>query len=228
MVSYSSPNSEPKLDRLSSIQRIKPNMIPRVRRLLLLKYRSCTLAKISPRMAPPITPAKQSSRNIFPPPAPAPQPPDHSPLQYTLMPEPDLNPLFAQLDSVMLRDRHFPFRRLRGIERSHQSGRPIDHPLAQVMADLERSRKRREDRQRNLPKPTYPEHLPVVEKREEIKEAIAKNQFIVLCGETGSGKTTQLPKICLELGRGVAGLIGHTQPRRIAARTVAKRISEEL
>jgi ATP-dependent helicase HrpA len=144
------------------------------------------------------------------------------------MPEPDLNPLFAQLDSVMLRDRHFLHRRLRGIERSLQSGRPIDHGLAQIAADLERSRKRREDRQRTLPKPTYPEHLPVVEKREEIKEAISKNQVIVLCGETGSGKTTQLPKICLELGRGVAGLIGHTQPRRIAARTVAKRISDEL
>src|SRR5207237_1234224 len=106
--------------------------------------------------------------------------------------------------------------------------RPIDQPLAQVAADLERSRKRREDRQRTLPKPTYPEHLPVVEKREEIKQAIATNQVIVLCGETGSGKTTQLPKICLELGRGVAGLIGHTQPRRIAARSVAKRIAEEL
>ncbi|MFL6110808.1 MAG: ATP-dependent RNA helicase HrpA, partial [Catenulispora sp.] len=71
-------------------------------------------------------------------------------------------------------------------------------------------------------------HLPVVEKREEIKDAISKNQVIVLCGETGSGKTTQLPKICLELGRGVKGLIGHTQPRRIAARTVAERIAEEL
>jgi ATP-dependent helicase HrpA len=144
------------------------------------------------------------------------------------MAEPDLNPLFAQLDNVMLRDRHFLHRRLRGIERNLQSGRPIEHPFAQVAADLERSRKRREDRQRTLPKPTYPEHLPVVEKRDEIKQAIAKNQVIVLCGETGSGKTTQLPKICLELGRGVAGLIGHTQPRRIAARTVAKRISDEL
>jgi ATP-dependent helicase HrpA len=70
--------------------------------------------------------------------------------------------------------------------------------------------------------------LPVVEKRHEIAKAIADNQVIVLCGETGSGKTTQLPKICLELGRGAAGMIGHTQPRRIAARSVAQRIAHEL
>ncbi|AKH38266.1 MULTISPECIES: ATP-dependent RNA helicase HrpA [Nitrosomonas] len=80
----------------------------------------------------------------------------------------------------------------------------------------------------NLPKPTYPEELPVVGKREEIAHAIEANQVVIVCGETGSGKTTQLPKICLELGRGVAGLIGHTQPRRIAARTVAMRIASEL
>ncbi|SFI45682.1 ATP-dependent RNA helicase HrpA [Nitrosomonas sp. Nm34] len=80
----------------------------------------------------------------------------------------------------------------------------------------------------NLPKPTYPEELPVVGKREEIARAIEANQVVIVCGETGSGKTTQLPKICLELGRGVAGLIGHTQPRRIAARTVAMRIAYEL
>ncbi len=80
----------------------------------------------------------------------------------------------------------------------------------------------------NLPKPTYPEELPVVGKREEIARAIEANQVVIVCGETGSGKTTQLPKICLELGRGVAGLIGHTQPRRIAARTVAMRIASEL
>src|SRR4051812_29103594 len=144
------------------------------------------------------------------------------------MTETDLQPLFAQIDHAMLRDRHPLRRRLKGIERSLQAGRPIDHGLQQVAADLERSRKRFEDRKRTLPKPTYPEHLPVVEHREDIKKAIADNQVVVLCGETGSGKTTQLPKICLELGRGVAGLIGHTQPRRIAARSVAKRIAEEL
>ncbi len=80
----------------------------------------------------------------------------------------------------------------------------------------------------NLPKPTYPENLPVVARREEILRAIDKNQVVIICGETGSGKTTQLPKICLELARGVSGMIGHTQPRRIAARTVAARIAAEL
>ncbi|SOD41647.1 ATP-dependent RNA helicase HrpA [Nitrosovibrio sp. Nv4] len=80
----------------------------------------------------------------------------------------------------------------------------------------------------NLPKPVYPEDLPVVGRREEIARAIRENQVVIVCGETGSGKTTQLPKICLELGRGVAGMIGHTQPRRIAARTVAARIASEL
>ncbi len=84
------------------------------------------------------------------------------------------------------------------------------------------------DRLANLPRPTYPLELPVVARREEIAKAIAENQVVVLCGETGSGKTTQLPKICLELGRGVAGLIGHTQPRRIAARSVAMRLAHEL
>ncbi|MDR4517285.1 MAG: ATP-dependent RNA helicase HrpA [Nitrosomonas sp.] len=79
-----------------------------------------------------------------------------------------------------------------------------------------------------LPKPVYNDELPVVVKREDIKRAIAQNQVVILCGETGSGKTTQLPKICLELERGVNGMIGHTQPRRIAARSVAKRIAAEL
>ncbi len=75
---------------------------------------------------------------------------------------------------------------------------------------------------------TYPEELPVSGRREEIAEALQKNQVIIVCGETGSGKTTQLPKICLELGRGLKGLIGHTQPRRIAASSTAKRIAQEL
>jgi ATP-dependent helicase HrpA len=85
-----------------------------------------------------------------------------------------------------------------------------------------------EHRRRNLPRPEYPEDLPVVAKRGEIAAAIRDHPVVIVCGETGSGKTTQLPKICLELGRGVHGLIGHTQPRRIAARTVAVRIAQEL
>lgn len=78
------------------------------------------------------------------------------------------------------------------------------------------------------PRITYPEELPVSGRRAEIAEALSKHQVIIVCGETGSGKTTQLPKICLELGRGSKGLIGHTQPRRIAASSTAKRIAQEL
>ena len=78
------------------------------------------------------------------------------------------------------------------------------------------------------PKPIYPEELPVSARRAHIARAIAEHQVVIVCGETGSGKTTQLPKILLELGRGTAGLIGHTQPRRIAARATAARIAQEL
>jgi ATP-dependent helicase HrpA len=91
-----------------------------------------------------------------------------------------------------------------------------------------RSKTQIAQRRANVPLLNYPSDLPVVQKREEISRAIAGNQVIVICGETGSGKTTQLPKICLELGRGIVGMIGHTQPRRIAARSVAMRIAQEL
>ncbi len=83
-------------------------------------------------------------------------------------------------------------------------------------------------RQSRLPRPEFPPDLPISQKRDEIARAIAAHQVVIVCGETGSGKTTQLPKICLALGRGVQGLIGHTQPRRIAARATASRIAEEL
>lgn len=82
-------------------------------------------------------------------------------------------------------------------------------------------------RQAAVPAIAYPD-LPVSERRQEIAEAIRANQVVVIAGETGSGKTTQLPKICLEAGRGIRGTIGHTQPRRLAARTVAQRIADEL
>src|SRR5690606_424416 len=79
-----------------------------------------------------------------------------------------------------------------------------------------------------VPPITYPEELPVCARKDEIADAIRDHQVVIVAGETGSGKTTQLPKICLELGRGIRGQIGHTQPRRIAARAVAERIAEEL
>jgi len=99
---------------------------------------------------------------------------------------------------------------------------------SRVEQDISTSEAEYAHRLQHLPKPTFPEALPVSEKHEEIAQAIAAHQVVIVCGETGSGKTTQIPKICLSLGRGVAGMIGHTQPRRIAARSVAARIAEEL
>ena len=87
---------------------------------------------------------------------------------------------------------------------------------------------RRAARQAAMPAIAYPESLPVSARRDEIAAAIRDHQVVIVAGETGSGKTTQIPKICLELGRGIAGTIGHTQPRRLAARTVAERLAEEL
>ncbi|HEV3360332.1 MAG TPA: ATP-dependent RNA helicase HrpA [Pseudonocardiaceae bacterium] len=99
---------------------------------------------------------------------------------------------------------------------------------AQIAADLDGGEQRVAQRRAAVPAITYPGELPVSQAKEEILAAIRDNQVVIVAGETGSGKTTQLPKICLELGRGVLGAIGHTQPRRLAARTVAERIAEEL
>ena len=85
-----------------------------------------------------------------------------------------------------------------------------------------------EQRRALAPRPEFSDELPISAKREEIAQAISSHPVVIVCGETGSGKTTQLPKICLELGRGIQGLIGHTQPRRIAARATAARIAQEL
>ena len=99
---------------------------------------------------------------------------------------------------------------------------------AEFDALLERSRATLAQRIAALPRPVFPAELPVSGRRDEIAAALAAHQVIIVCGETGSGKTTQLPKICLALGRGAAGLIGHTQPRRLAARATATRIAQEL
>jgi len=129
---------------------------------------------------------------------------------------------------VMLRDQTALTQRLHDLERQARLGRLEGSALEALAADIQRSKGIRTARLAALPRPRFPQELPVVVRRKEIAEAIAANQVIVLCGETGSGKTTQLPKICLELGRGVGGLIGHTQPRRIAARSVAQRLADEL
>jgi ATP-dependent helicase HrpA len=117
-------------------------------------------------------------------------------------------------------------RALRGVR--GMPGTKARTELNRIAGEIARSSQTRALRERNLPCPEFPEDLPVSGKRSEIAAAIRAHPVVVVCGETGSGKTTQLPKICLTLGRGVPGMIGHTQPRRIAARSVARRIAEEL
>jgi len=133
--------------------------------------------------------------------------------------------LRALLPECMTRQRHPLSLRLENLVR--QRNRAPD-AIERLGREIIQSQQMAIQRKGNAPKPKYPPDLPVVQRRDDIAAAIAANQVIVLCGETGSGKTTQLPKICLELGRGSRGMIGHTQPRRIAARTVSQRIASEL
>ncbi len=101
-------------------------------------------------------------------------------------------------------------------------------PPHTLLAEVEEAERRVARRRDGVPELGYSEELPITARRDEIAAALRDHQVVIVAGETGSGKTTQLPKICLELGRGVRGLIGHTQPRRLAARTVAERIAQEL
>nr|WP_255698475.1 ATP-dependent RNA helicase HrpA [Halomonas desiderata] len=132
------------------------------------------------------------------------------------------------LDEVMLRDRETLTRRLKGLERRLREGKPVDRGLAEVVRGIERSTALVARRRAQTVTLDYPAELPVAERRDEILAALREHQVVVVAGETGSGKTTQLPKLCLELGLGRRGLIGHTQPRRLAARSVATRLAEEL
>ncbi|OSC63504.1 ATP-dependent RNA helicase HrpA [Streptomyces sp. 4F] len=142
-------------------------------------------------------------------------------------PAPTLGTLAPRLTELSLRDAHRLGRRLEG-------ARKIRKPearaavLAEIEAEVAKAEQRIGERRARVPAVTYPEQLPVSQKKDEIAAAIRDHQVVIVAGETGSGKTTQIPKICVELGRGVRGMIGHTQPRRIAARTVAERVADEL
>ncbi|MGQ5577352.1 ATP-dependent RNA helicase HrpA [Streptomyces sp. ECR3.8] len=140
---------------------------------------------------------------------------------------PALGSLASRLSELSLRDAHRLGRRLEG-------ARKIRKPearaavLGEIEAEVAAAGERMAARRARVPEVRYPEQLPVSQKKDAIAEAIRDHQVVIVAGETGSGKTTQIPKICMELGRGVRGMIGHTQPRRIAARTVAERVAEEL
>ncbi|MFD9864266.1 ATP-dependent RNA helicase HrpA [Streptomyces alboflavus] len=138
-----------------------------------------------------------------------------------------LDALAPRLTELSLRDEHRIGRRLEGARRIRKPEARAA-VLAEIADDVEKAAARMAGRATGVPAITYPEQLPVSQKKDDILAAIRDHQVVIVAGETGSGKTTQIPKICLELGRGVRGLIGHTQPRRIAARTVAERVAEEL
>ncbi|MEV7613314.1 ATP-dependent RNA helicase HrpA [Streptomyces sp. NPDC089799] len=131
------------------------------------------------------------------------------------------------LGEISLRDAHRLGRRLEGARRIRKP-EAKQAVLDEIAAEAAKAAERLARRAARMPGVTYPESLPVSQKKDAIAEAIRDHQVVIVAGETGSGKTTQIPKICMELGRGVRGMIGHTQPRRIAARTVAERIAEEL
>ena len=147
--------------------------------------------------------------------------------------------LRARLPDLMLRDRHRLERRIDGVRngRRKKGARPgtsagtsadSSAVVEEIAAEIDAAERRLEQRRASTPTIDYPPELPVSQHKDDILAAIRDHQVVIVAGETGSGKTTQLPKICLELGRGVRGMIGHTQPRRIAARTVAERIASEL
>src|SRR5258708_30084668 len=127
----------------------------------------------------------------------------------------------------MLRDQHRLGRRIeRGAALRAEASR--QKALEELVAEVETADARFDARRLAVPAISYPAELPISQRRDEIAAAIRDHQVVIIAGETGSGKTTPIPKICLELGRGVAGQIGHTQPRRLPATTGAGRIAEEL
>ena len=136
--------------------------------------------------------------------------------------------LFSKLNDIMLVDQRRLSARIHGIGKikSQEAQQTV---AAEIQLQIEQAQLRVENRKSAVKNPiVFPESLPVSQRKAEIQKLLSEHQVIVVAGETGSGKTTQLPKMCLELGFGNLGMIGHTQPRRIAARSVAARIAEEL
>ncbi|HET7930306.1 MAG TPA: DEAD/DEAH box helicase, partial [Rhodanobacteraceae bacterium] len=136
---------------------------------------------------------------------------------------PSLRDLRRLLDRAMTADAGRLRARLQRLDRKASAA-----ALAAIARDIAASVARREARTALVPPVTLDESLPITQRADEITELIRKHQVLVIAGETGSGKTTQLPKLCLAAGRGVAGMIGCTQPRRLAARAMARRVADEL
>ncbi|WP_433587741.1 ATP-dependent RNA helicase HrpA [Providencia alcalifaciens] len=141
--------------------------------------------------------------------------------------DPILSALQAEIEQTSLRDQWQLKKRLHGIAKI-QDPKSRMAVIDVIKGDVEKAKQKVEKKRLNMPKIVYPENLPVSQKKQAIFDAISQHQVVIIAGETGSGKTTQIPKICLELGRGVKGFIGHTQPRRLAARSVASRLAQEL
>ncbi|MGB9151315.1 MAG: helicase-related protein, partial [Burkholderiales bacterium] len=140
-----------------------------------------------------------------------------------------LEKLYARLPQTMAADTRRLSAELRRFESLARAGKaPAESQIVRLSAQIDVSVRRRQLREENLPRPDFDLALPINEQKKIIADAITNNQIVIICGETGSGKTTQIPKICLELKRGAAGFIGCTQPRRIAARSVASRLADEL
>ncbi|RCW45186.1 ATP-dependent helicase HrpA [Halopolyspora algeriensis] len=135
--------------------------------------------------------------------------------------------LRERLPELMLHDQRRLRRRIDGA-RKIRDVEALRAVVDEIGTDVDAAEARIARRRAGVPEVRYPEELPVSRRRDDLLEAIRDHQVVIVAGETGSGKTTQLPKMCLELGRGVQGVIGHTQPRRLAARTVAERVAEEL
>jgi ATP-dependent helicase HrpA len=133
-----------------------------------------------------------------------------------------------RISQAMQADRFRLRRSLDAVSRAASSKKPFDRSLKELEEQLERSCSRRQQRLECVPTVTLNEDLPIANHSDEITQAIRDHQVIIVCGETGSGKSTQLPMMCLTAGRGVSGVIGHTQPRRIAARSVAARVAQEM
>ena len=155
------------------------------------------------------------------------QPEDSSPVTFPN----HVKNIRGRLPHVMTRDRHPFARRLKNILNKGK-GRDPDEKAIQQLKSLERRVKasilQKDRRVQDLPKVSYPENLPITAKKDTIVHAIRKHQVVIISGDTGCGKSTQIPKMCLEAGRGIGGRIACTQPRRIAATTIAGRIAEEL